>query len=135
MATILVVDDEPMTLNLCVRMLRAGHHDALQASSGEGALQLLQERTADLALIDVVMPGMNGIVLAAEIQRLYRNTEIVLMTGYGPKEIVNIAGKENPYRIIWKPFKTESLLQMIDNVLDKAGEAATRSGDRRDPSA
>jgi DNA-binding NtrC family response regulator len=99
------------------------------------ALQLLQERTADLALIDVVMPGMNGIVLAAEIQRLYRNTEIVLMTGYGPKEIVNIAGKENPYRIIWKPFKTESLLQMIDNVLDKAGEAATRSGDRRDPSA
>jgi DNA-binding NtrC family response regulator len=123
MATILVVDDEPATLSLCARMIQAGHHDALQASGGDAALHLLEDRPVDLALVDVVMPGMNGVALAEEIHRRHPHTEIVLMTGYGPREILKIAGKENPYRVIWKPFKTESLLQMINNVLDKAGQA------------
>ena len=120
MATILVVDDEPMMLRLCANVLLLGHHDVLEASNGPDALQVLERSTADLALLDVVMPGMNGIDLAGRILRKSPNTRIVLMSGYGPREIANITGKENPYRIIWKPFKAESLLRMIENVLGES---------------
>jgi DNA-binding NtrC family response regulator len=46
------------------------------------------------------------------------------MTGFGPREIAEVAGKDNPYRILWKPFKTESLLQMIENVLGESERAS-----------
>ena len=123
MATILVVDDEPMMVKLCANVLTLGSHDVLQAGDAEEALQLLHDTPADLALLDVVMPGMSGIELASHIRRHYPKMDIVLMTGYGPKEIRQIAGKENPYRIILKPFKSESLLQMIENVLSSADSA------------
>ena len=117
MATILVVDDEPMMLKLCASMLMRGQHDVLSAADAQQALQQLQNRPVELALLDVMMPGMNGIQLAERIQERRPDTRILLMTGYGPREIVKVAGKDNPYRIIWKPFKAESLLQMVENVL------------------
>ena len=98
--------------------------NVLQAGGAQEALQLLQGNTVDVALLDVVMPGMNGIVLAGRIQHRSPKTKIVLMTGFRADEIAEITGKNNPYRIIWKPFKTESLLQMIENVLG-ASDAAS----------
>jgi DNA-binding NtrC family response regulator len=124
MSIILVVDDEPMMLRLCTNMLMRAQHDVLSAASGADALHLLQNKPADLALLDVIMPGMNGIELAARIQKTNPDTKILLMTGFGPREIAQVAGKENPYRIIWKPFKTESLLQMIQNVLGETAETS-----------
>ena len=105
-------------------MLMRAQHDVLSAASGADALHLLQNKPADLALLDVIMPGMNGIELAARIQKTNPDTKILLMTGFGPREIAQVAGKENPYRIIWKPFKTESLLQMIQNVLGETAETS-----------
>jgi DNA-binding NtrC family response regulator len=120
MATILVVDDEPMMLRLCQNMLERGQHAVVSASAGDQALALLNQHPIELALLDVMMPGINGIELAARIQQTYPDVQVLLMTGYGPREIAKVAGKENPYRIIWKPFKTEFLLQAIENMLGKA---------------
>src|SRR5215469_5239733 len=73
--------------------------------------------TIDLALIDVMMPGMNGIELGNRIRNDRPTTKIVLMSGFGPRDIARVAGGKNPYRIIWKPFKAESLLRMVENAL------------------
>jgi DNA-binding NtrC family response regulator len=118
-STILVVDDEPTILNLCQQILQMGGYDVLQASGGQEALRLFQESkvTIRLVLLDVVMPGMNGLELAKQLQRTSPDTRVVLMSGYGPAEIIKLGG-QNPYQIIWKPFKAESLLRMIENVLD-----------------
>jgi two-component system, cell cycle sensor histidine kinase and response regulator CckA len=119
METILVVDDEPTVLNLCRRILELGGYSVVTAPSGPDALRRLTTGAApvDLALLDVMMPVMNGIELARRIQAEKPNTPVVLMTGFGPQEIARVAGDSNPYRIIWKPFKTESLLRMIENAL------------------
>ena len=119
METILVVDDEPTVLSLCARILKLGGYNVLSAGGGEAALIALQKSAmpVDLALLDVMMPGMNGIELAKRILEAHPETQVVLMSGFGPKEIGRIAGGESPYRIIWKPFKTESLLRMIENAL------------------
>ena len=125
MATVLVVDDEPIMLKLCASILAFGHHNVLQASGAEQVMQLLHSSPADLALLDVVMPGINGLDLAMLIQRKYPTTKILLMSGYGPREIMKIAGKDNPHRIIWKPFKSESLLRMVANVLNESEKSAS----------
>ncbi len=126
MGTILVVDDEPMVLTLCQRILKLGSYNVLAASGGEEALRLMRANpgAVDLALLDVMMPGMNGIELAEKIRGIEPSTRIVLMSGFGPREISRVVGT-NPYRIIWKPFKTESLLRMLENALeDSAGTVA-----------
>ena len=58
MATILVVDDEPMMLRLCTNILMRGQHDVMQAADGAAALELIRSKPADLALLDVIMPKM-----------------------------------------------------------------------------
>lgn len=117
MAIILVVDDEPTVLSLCVRMLSRAQHEVLRATSGLEALSVLEESSPDLALLDVMMPGMNGVELANRIQESHPLTKVLLMTGVDRREIEKAVGGTNPYRILWKPFKTESLIQMVDNVL------------------
>jgi two-component system cell cycle sensor histidine kinase/response regulator CckA len=117
--TILIVDDEPTVLQLCRRILQLGGYSVLAANNGTEALDLLARNPepVDLALLDIVMPGMNGVELARRIQTSQPGTPIVLMSGFGPQEIARVVGDIKPYRIIWKPFKTESLLRMIENSL------------------
>lgn len=123
MEKILIVDDEPTVLRLCEQILKRGSYSVLAAASGEEALQTLHNNRGpvDLALLDVVLPGMNGVELAARIQTLHPPTKILLMSGFGPKEIARVVGV-NPYRIVWKPFRSDSLLRMIENTLSGSPE-------------
>src|ERR1700693_1140578 len=125
METILVVDDDPMVMSLCQQMLNRGGYVVVPVRSGSEAVSLLKTTpsTVDLALIDEMRPGMNGIELANHIKNTHPGTKIVLMSGYGPREIEQVIGP-NSYPIIWKPFKTESLLRMIENALG-SGMATT----------
>ena len=91
-------------------MLQRGGYGVVQASSGEEALRLSRDaqHSVDLALLDVMMPGLNGIEVATRLRAAYPKLAIVLMSGYSIREIDRIVGA-HPYRIIWKPFKTDSL--------------------------
>jgi two-component system, cell cycle sensor histidine kinase and response regulator CckA len=120
MESVLVVDDEPVILALCQNILTLGAYNVLGMTSAEDAIRFCENHlstTIDLALIDVMMPGMNGIELANRILHDRPTTKIVLMSGFGPRDIARVAGGNNPYRIIWKPFKAKSLLRMVENAL------------------
>jgi len=126
METILVVDDDPTVLHLCQTLLKMGGYSVLSAAGGADALRLAQTNasTIDLALLDVVMPVMNGVEVARRIQKENPGIKVVLMSGFGPRDIANIISN-NPFPIIWKPFKSESLLRMIENVLGNGVRAAS----------
>lgn len=126
MQTILLVDDEPAVLKFCQHILKLDGYSVLPATNGEEALHLLEQNRAavNLALLDVVMPGMNGVELASRIASTNPDIPIVLMTGYGPKEIAGVLGDKSPHRIIWKPFQADSLRQMIENVLNNSAKPA-----------
>ncbi len=117
--TILVVDDEPQMINLCKSILGMGGYDILPAGNGEEALRLLRDGTTgvQLALIDIMLPGMNGVELARRVQALRPGIKVVLMSGYGPAEVTKLAGESSNFQVIWKPFRADSLLRMIENVL------------------
>jgi DNA-binding NtrC family response regulator len=128
METILVVDDEAVVLSICQNILtKLGAYQVVAMISAQEAARFCENHTSltiDLALIDVMMPGMNGIELANHIRKERPTTKVVLMSGFGPRDIERIAGGNNPYRIIWKPFKAESLLRMVENALSNSAAAA-----------
>jgi two-component system cell cycle sensor histidine kinase/response regulator CckA len=121
MEGILLVDDDATVRGLCQRILELGGYRVMSAASGEEAIRVAKNanHVIDLALIDVIMPGMNGMEVADRLRAmdLDPSPRIVLMTGYSLREIANIVGENNPHRIIWKPFKADSLLRMIENAL------------------
>ena len=120
MTTVLVVDDESMVLNFCCMALREHGFQVFSASSGMQSLPLFNSGRAfiDLALLDVVMPGLSGVELAKRIQQLSPTTKILFMSGYTPAEIARLIGKEMAdQRSIWKPFTADVLVRMIGNVM------------------
>ena len=125
LSTIVVVDDEPAALEFCrYALIRAGYN-VYAASSGEEALMYFRPNRSpvDLALVDVVMPGMSGVELVQRLEKLNPNTRIVLMSGYSPLEVQRILGKDTAcYRSMWKPFEAATLTQMVNNVLNTPTE-------------
>ena len=123
METILVVDDEPTVLSFCERILQMGGYRVLRAGGAEAALRVSSNAAhpIDLALLDVMMPGLNGIELAGRLRAVQPELPIVLMSGFGPQEIGRVVG-EHKYRIIWKPFQRDSLLRMIENALGQSAD-------------
>jgi len=127
MTTILVVDDEAMVLNLCSMALREHGFEVISVSNGIQSLSYFEEgRThIDLALLDVVMAGLNDFELSKRIHQLSPSTKILFMSGCTPAEITRVIGKDMAnHRSIWKPFTADSLVRMIGNVLGSAQAGA-----------
>ena len=130
MATILVVDDEPIALEFCRATLSRAGYTVLTAASGDQAMRWFQtgHSSIALALLDVVMPGTHGVALAQRIQKLCPETRIILMSGYAPDEVKRLVGNDAAdYRSMWKPFEAGTLEQMVRNVL---GEPPPATQDR-----
>ena len=127
--TILVVDDESVALQVCCRMLQTDGYRTLAAHDGQAAREILSSgEQVDLALVDVIMPIMNGIELVQEIENTHRGVKVALMSGYSEDEVNRLIGDDGSnYRIFWKPFQVRVFLQMIRNVLDTPLREAART--------
>jgi DNA-binding NtrC family response regulator len=135
--TVVIVDDQAVVLEFCRTTLERAGFKVFTASSGEQALSFFDPNRSpvDLALIDIVMPGMSGIELAKRLERLNTGVRIVLMSGYSPDEVKRVVGESaSHYRSMWKPLEPRTLVQMIKNALDVEPlksvvlENATRAG-------
>ena len=84
MKTVLVVDDEEDMLWMLQRNLNKGMKDVeiLAAKSGEEALAILSDKSVNLVITDINMPGMNGLDLLIEINNRYPQTGVIIMTAY-----------------------------------------------------
>ncbi len=78
---LLVVDDDAEYRGTVVRRLTRRGYQIQEAGDGETALQLLQRRQFDIALLDMVMPGMSGVDLAEQLKQIQPECEVVLLTG------------------------------------------------------
>src|SRR5437867_38940 len=105
--TILVVDDDPGALEFCCSVLAHGGYNVLRAASGQEAFEICRNgERIDMALVDVMMPAMNGIELVKRIENLERRPKLALISGYSPDEVERlIEGEGAGYRIFWKPFE------------------------------
>ena len=115
--TILVVDDEAIIRDLCSRALN--EYQIIQAENGYEALRILDDRTVDLVLVDVMMPGMSGLELLQQIKERDPAQLVMIMTGYTDKDIILRALKAHADDFIQKPINLLQLRTSIGQALEK----------------
>ena len=117
METILVVDDEEsIRLSLEGILLDEGFR-ALFASNGEDAITTCQEEDPDLVLLDIWMPGIDGMETLARIKENRPNQPVIMMSGHGTIETAVKATRLGAYDFIEKPLSLEKILLSIQNAL------------------
>jgi two-component system, NtrC family, response regulator AtoC len=110
MKRILVVDDEEsIRVALSALLMRHGYH-VTTAPDGAQALQLLAAEGADVAFVDMRMPGMNGIELIREVAERGLSVTVVVMSAYGSVDNAVEAMQAGAYDYITKPFKTDEVI-------------------------
>src|SRR5690606_17744480 len=120
MATILVVDDEVGALTLIGIMLERGGFDVIKARSAYAALEAPENHTPDLIILDVMMPGMNGIELCRRIRERPDTTEIpiVMLSARGDPASVDAGLEAGADDYLQKPILHHDLLSKIRKMLD-----------------
>lgn len=122
---ILVVEDNDAVRALAKRILASNGYSVGLAANGAEALELCEkaDATFDVALIDVVMPGMSGPAVGERIQELLPDTRVVLMSGYPRDESFHRYLASGEWLFIQKPFTGEVLLAVILKLLDSSSES------------
>jgi PAS domain S-box-containing protein len=115
---ILIVDDEPELLELHSTMLEIAGFKALKASTGESALQLLQQHKVAALVSDIVMPGMNGIELANQARQLCPGLPVQLISGYADDTLAtDDDGRELLQNRMNKPVQTGKFIAKVQQLI------------------
>jgi DNA-binding response OmpR family regulator len=110
---VLVVDDEPDFLKLIQRRLGKRNVDVFVAGGGQEALDFLSSNGVDVVILDVKMPGLNGIEVLKEIRKRFRGVEVIMLTGHGSMQTGIEGISHGAYDYILKPFSIDDLLERI----------------------
>jgi len=113
---ILLVDDDADVRLVAAEMLGDAGYDVVQAASGAAALDALEraESRTDVVLVDVAMPGINGVELAAIVRRTWPALPVVLMTGYADSKLL---GDDAGDEILRKPFQAAELQATVQRAM------------------
>lgn len=119
-AVILVVDDEDAVNRLVSRYLTHLGYRVLEACSGEEALAVVrrQRPPIDLVLSDVVMPGMDGVALAARLLARCPGPSVILMTGVLPEEVERLSVNGQIVPVLRKPLNLDQLQNLLRVTLE-----------------
>jgi two-component system response regulator HydG len=116
---LLVVDDAQDTLEVLKRNLITKKYIVFTASSVKEAISVLESSTIDLVITDIKMPKITGLDLVRHVRENYKNTEIVVMTGYPSINGAVTAVKTGAEEYLTKPFTDEELFTAVEKALHK----------------
>ncbi|MGM0787905.1 MAG: sigma-54-dependent transcriptional regulator, partial [Thermodesulfobacteriota bacterium] len=116
--TILIVDDEESILKSLSGILMDEGFETITAKNGYEALQRIEEQAPDLVLLDIWMPGLDGIETLKEIKSQYPYVQVIMITGHGTIETAVNATKMGAYDFIEKPLNIDRVIVAINNALN-----------------
>jgi DNA-binding NtrC family response regulator len=131
---VLVVDDEKDFVETLVKRLKGRGIEAFGITSGEEALELMKQGPFDVVILDIRMPGMDGISALREMKRVQPRTEVILLTGHATVES-SIQGLElGAFDFLVKPVQMEDLVVKMAQALERkdAHEQRRRSAKVRE---
>jgi DNA-binding NtrC family response regulator len=116
---VLIVDDEAVVADSLQLILSSRRYEVRTAYSAESAIEVLAEWRPDLAVIDVMLPKMNGIELAGIVSSNYPSCRILLISGHpGTAELLNEAKSHGiSYDILAKPLHPTFILDTVANLI------------------
>jgi DNA-binding NtrC family response regulator len=124
MSSILIVDDDEGMVETLSDILTARRYAVTTADSGESALAQVHQRAFDVVLMDIKMPGLNGVEALQAMKQRHPALKVIMMTAFTRDELVQAARRASAVAIVPKPLDLASVLDLVDRV--------ARSGD--DPS-
>ena len=121
---VLVVDDQPGIRRLLSEVLTDNGYSVATATNGYDGIKKAEELSPGVILIDMKMPGMDGIEALRELKTLGMSNRAIVMTAYGELDLVNEAKNIGAYAYITKPFDIVALCNMVQEIMNgpKNGE-------------
>ncbi len=118
--TILLVDDEPAFREMVGLMLEAGGHQVTTAANGRAGETLLEQKSFDLVITDVLMPEQDGLAFISSLRQRQPGARIIAMTGGGmvpAASYLRIARGLGAHSLLEKPFGQDELLAAVESAL------------------
>ncbi len=124
MTRVLVVDDDPTVREVVLSYLRAEHYEVAEAADGESALAMVDRERPDLVVLDVMLPGVDGLEVCRRI-RAGGDLPVIMLTALGTEadRVVGLELGADDY--LTKPFSPRELVLRVGSVLRRAGESAS----------
>ena len=117
--TVLVVDDEEIMRDILETLLSREGYDVRLASSGTEGLELARSLPFDAAIVDIMMPGLDGIATLDELKRIDEDLAVIIITAYASVESAISAMKSGAFDYITKPFKNDEVLVVVRNAMER----------------
>ena len=121
---VLVVDDERSIRESLQMILEYERYSVLHAASGAEALAALEKLGVPVVLLDIKMPGKDGLEVLEEIKRKSPSTEVIMISGHGTVQTAIEAAKKGAFDFVEKPLDRDKILITIRNAFERAGLAA-----------
>ena len=115
---ILIVDDESSVLHTLTELLRDDGFEVSSASNGYEALKLIQRFTPDVVLLDIWLPGMDGIETLQALREVRTNVPVVIMSGHASIETAVKVTKLGAFDYLEKPLSSERVLSTVQRAFD-----------------
>lgn len=113
--SVLMVDDEAKFRETTSKILRKRGFDATMAGSGEEALELLKDRSRDVVVLDIRMPGMDGHEALARIKKIRPEAQVIMLTGHGDVDSAKESLEKGAYDYLNKPCDIDLLTSKINH--------------------
>lgn len=120
--SVLLVDDEPIILEIVEAALASHGYDVVAVSSGQDALHAMAGRRFDLAVLDVSMPAPDGWEVLAQMRQSSPETRVLMASGYAVEREVRERGASG---FLEKPYRLDTLLRTVDGIIGEDAGSAT----------
>lgn len=117
MHKILIIDDDKAMRFVLSDLARSGGYEAFSAGNGKTALKEISTHSPDLVLLDIKLPGIDGMTLLERIKEIDRNIIIIMMTGHGDIKDAVKAMKLGAFDYITKPFNNDEIIAAVKKAL------------------
>ncbi|WP_319587342.1 response regulator [uncultured Desulfobulbus sp.] len=120
--SVLIVDDEEEFREMTVKRLSKRDLECESAPEGETALEMIAKKNYDVVLLDVKMPGRDGIEILREIKRMAPMTEVVMLTGHASVESGINGIKYGAFDYLMKPMELDTLFEKLSAAFERKRE-------------
>ncbi len=118
MSSILVVDDDDqLRISFC-KLLKEENYSVIAAASGEDGIEIIKHNTLDLVILDMRLPGMNGMETFIKIREIDSKLPVIIVTAYGTTDLAIEATKMGAYDYVLKPFEVIEMLNLIRQAIE-----------------
>ncbi len=114
---VLIVDDQNGIRVLLVEVFSSEGYETFQASNGKLALDIVEKEKPDLVLLDMKIPGMDGLEILKHIKTIDSEAKVIMMTAYGELDMINEATALGALMHFTKPFDIDELRMAVNDQL------------------